>query len=197
VTAARTSGTLAHRYLVVYDNQQNVTNHDVAGQFFDGVIGGPVSPFCLGDGTGTACPCGNFGAGQHGCANAVFAAGAILNLFSGPASTLADNAVLQVAGVPPGGTGLFFQGTTAGVGSAFGDGLLCASGTIVRLAVKTATPAGVCMFPQAVDSALSVAGGVPTAGGLRTYQFWYRDAASFCTSSTFNLSNGFAIQWAR
>jgi hypothetical protein len=42
-----------------------------------------------------------------------------------------------------------------------------------------------------------VRGGVPINGGLRTYQVWYRNAANFCTSSTFNLTNGVAIQWAR
>jgi hypothetical protein len=38
---------------------------------------------------------------------------------------------------------------------------------------------------------------VPVSGGLRTYPSWYRNSASFCTSATFNLSNGLAIQWAR
>jgi hypothetical protein len=33
------------------------------------------------------------------------------------------------------------------------------------------------------------------APGVRTYQVWYRNAASFCTSSTFNLTNGLSIQW--
>jgi hypothetical protein len=27
------------------------------------------------------------------------------------------------------------------------------------------------------------------------YQVWYRNAASFCTPSTFNLSNGIEIAW--
>jgi hypothetical protein len=44
---------------------------------------------------------------------------------------------------------------------------------------------------------LSVSGGVPFEGGMRTYQAWYRNAAAFCTSSTFNLSNGLLIDWAR
>jgi hypothetical protein len=197
VAAARTTGTLAHRYLVVYDITENSTDHDVAGRFIDGVIGGPASAFCLGDGTGTACPCANSGAPGRGCANSMFAVGASLQLSSGQASTIADTAVLQAAGVPPGGPGLLFQGTTAGAGTTFGDGLLCATGTIVRLAVKTANPAGVATYPEAGDAFLSAAGAVPSAGGLRTYQYWYRDAANFCTVPTFNLSNGLAIQWAR
>jgi hypothetical protein len=31
--------------------------------------------------------------------------------------------------------------------------------------------------------------------GVRTYQAWYRNAAVFCTASTFNLSNGYSITW--
>jgi hypothetical protein len=60
-----------------------------------------------------------------------------------------------------------------------------------------ANPAGVASYPQAGDAAISVSGGVPVGGGLRTYQAWYRNAAVFCTAATFNLSNGLAIQWAR
>jgi hypothetical protein len=29
----------------------------------------------------------------------------------------------------------------------------------------------------------------------RAYQLWYRDAASFCTASTFNLTNAVEIAW--
>ena len=42
---------------------------------------------------------------------------------------------------------------------------------------------------------ISVKGAVPAGGAMRTYQCWYRNAASFCTTATFNLTNGFAIQW--
>jgi hypothetical protein len=34
-----------------------------------------------------------------------------------------------------------------------------------------------------------------TAAGTRTYQCWYRNAAAFCTPSTFNLTNGVLITW--
>lgn len=33
------------------------------------------------------------------------------------------------------------------------------------------------------------------APGWRYYQLWYRNSAAFCTSATFNLSNGFALEW--
>ncbi len=32
-------------------------------------------------------------------------------------------------------------------------------------------------------------------GDLKHYQCWYRDAATFCTTSTFNLSNGLSLTW--
>jgi hypothetical protein len=34
-----------------------------------------------------------------------------------------------------------------------------------------------------------------TAPGVRTYQAWYRNAAAFCTASTFNLTNGVQLTW--
>jgi hypothetical protein len=40
-----------------------------------------------------------------------------------------------------------------------------------------------------------VAGMVP-ANATRFYQVWYRNAVSFCTSSTFNLSQGVSMMWS-
>jgi hypothetical protein len=34
-----------------------------------------------------------------------------------------------------------------------------------------------------------------TTAGSRTYQAWYRNAAAYCTPATFNLTNGYAIEW--
>jgi hypothetical protein len=93
-------------------------------------------------------------------------------------------------------TGLFLQGTDragGGAGIAFGDGLRCVLGTIVRLGTKTAS-GGTTTYPEAGDQPISVRGSVP-ANSTRYYQFWYRNAANFCTSDTFNLSQGVAVQW--
>jgi hypothetical protein len=196
VAAARAGGSLAHRYLVTYDIRQNDQDHDVAGRFFDGLEGGTASPFCFGDGTGTACPCGNSGGPGRGCANSVSSSGSGLTLSSGVVSSLADTAVLQANGVPGGASCLFFQGTGAGVGAPFGDGLRCATGSVIRIAPKHANSLGIATYPEAGDPSLTLQGGVPPQGGLRTYQLWYRNSAVFCTSATFNLSNGLAVQWA-
>jgi hypothetical protein len=162
---------------------------------FAGNVGGPSStPFCFGDGSGTACPCGNAGAAGNGCASSVNAAGA--NVAStGTASISADSLVLQGTGMPS-SSALYFQGTTqagGGAGAVFGDGLRCAGGSVVRL--KTVTNvSGSSQYPGAGDPSVSVRGSV-TAPGTRTYQVWYRNAAVFCTTSTFNLTNGIEVTW--
>jgi len=80
------------------------------------------------------------------------------------------------------------------VPASFGDGLLCASGTIQRLGVKFST-GGTSAYPGVGDPSLSVAGAL-VAGDTRYYQQWYRDALVFCTANTFNLTNGVSMSWA-
>ncbi len=146
--------------------------------------------FCAGDGTGTACPCGNSGAPGHGCANSVNSAGALLG-GTGIASLSNDTVVLAGTGMPN-SSALYFQGTTQ-VSVVFGDGKRCAGGSIVRLGTKTNASGG-SQYPAAGDPSVSVRGLV-LAPGTRTYQVWYRNAAAFCTASTFNLSNGIEVSW--
>src|SRR5690606_6997679 len=93
-----------------------------------------ASPICFGDGSGTACPCGNNGAPGHGCASSVNASGARLSV-SGVSSLTADTLVLHGSGMPD-SSALYFQGTNPiawGAGAVFGDGLRCAGGAVVRL----------------------------------------------------------------
>jgi Tol biopolymer transport system component len=151
--------------------------------------------FCAGDGTATACPCANFGALGSGCASASQIYGG--HLFAlGAASVSADTFVLR-------GEGLlasfitYFQGTAqvnGGQGIVFGDGLLCAGGSIIRLGTKFST-GGVSGYPAAGDPAISIKGLIPPGGGSRTYQGWYRAAAPFCTPDTFNMTNGLEVVW--
>jgi hypothetical protein len=151
--------------------------------------------FCSGDGTHTACPCGNaspIGA-DEGCASSLGMGGKLRA--SGVASLGSDTALLMGTQMPN-SSALFFQGTTqqsGGAGSVFGDGLRCASGTIVRLATRVNVSGG-SHYPNAGDMSLSQKGNVG-APGVRTYQIWFRNAAAFCTPSTFNLSNGLSITW--
>jgi hypothetical protein len=152
---------------------------------------GPTgTPYCFGDGTGTACPCGNNGAAGNGCASSVNANGANLST-SGNSSLANDTLVLLGTGMPSSSC-LYFQGTSQ-ISAAFGDGLRCAGGTIVRLSTKT-NVGGASQYPGAGNPPVSVKGAVTTPG-TRTYQTWYRNAAAFCTPSTFNLTNGMLITW--
>lgn len=166
------------------------------GAFTISAAGAPCSPgdgYCFGDGSaGAACPCGNTGSTGHGCANSSVAAGARLE-GSGAASLSADSLLLTGSGMTN-SSALYFQGT-AQVAFPFGDGLRCAGGAVVRLGTKQ-NSGGSSQWPGAGDPTVSQRGGVASSG-LRHYQIWYRNAdPAYCTSSTFNLSNGYSVLWA-
>jgi hypothetical protein len=80
-----------------------------------------------------------------------------------------------------------------GAGMVFGDGLLCVDGTLIRLGVKF-NVLGKSTYPSGGDPVLSVSGGL-VAGDVRDYQAWYRDAATYCSISTFNLTNAVEVTW--
>lgn len=158
------------------------------------LVGPPAlgTGFCFGDGTSAACPCGNGGAADRGCANsAAGSVGAKLSA-TGVASVSADTVVLTAQDIT--GPGLFYQGTgTSDI--AFGDGKLCAAVGIIRLGVVFPI-AGSASYPGGLTpNPVNVQGSVPAGGGLRHYQTWYRDAIAFCTTSTFNLTNGLSFTW--
>jgi hypothetical protein len=96
------------------------------------------------------------------------------------------------------GPGLFFQGTGqygGGAGITFGDGLLCAGGTITRMGVVFPTGSSASYPGGLTPAPIHVAGGPIAAGDVRHYQCWYRDAASFCTSENDNLTPGLTLTW--
>jgi hypothetical protein len=110
-----------------------------------------------------------------------------------------DTLVLQGSGMPTNATALYFQGTARtnnGQGLVFGDGLRCVGGTVVRLGTKTNSGGSSSYGGPVGDPPISTQGQIPPTGGTRDYQAWYRNAANFCTISTFNLSNGLEIVWA-
>jgi hypothetical protein len=159
-------------------------------------VGDTGTLFCAGDGSATACPCGNASTvgDDVGCLNSIVLGGKLRA--SGMASLSADTLELEGSQMPN-SSALYFQGTSqlgGGAGSVFGDGLRCAGGTITRLGTKS-NVAGSSEYPDVGDPSISVRGLVTTPG-TRTYQVWYRNAASFCTSSTFNLTNGIEVTWS-
>ncbi len=159
---------------------------------------GPT-PSCAGDGTGTACPCANTGSSGRGCENSFGTGGGRLD-GSGSTKVTNDTLWFQAYGLPPAASALLFQGDaeqSGGLGAVFGDGLRCAGGAVLRLGTRFAS-GGAVSFGHGVpgDAPISVNGAIPAGTvSLRTYQLWYRNAASFCTPSGFNLTNGVRVVW--
>jgi hypothetical protein len=146
--------------------------------------------YCTGDGSGTSCPCANWGGQGTGCANSTGFGGVLSS--GGAPSVLSSTLSLQASQLAPGGLGIFFQGKNtinSGMGRMFGDGLRCAGGAAVRLQVVMADASG--------DSSTNVNIGAVSgavAGDTRRYQFWYLDALSPCGSG-FNLTNAVEVVW--
>jgi hypothetical protein len=100
-----------------------------------------------------------------------------------------------LAGMPD-SFALYFQGSLAfagGAGSPFGDGLRCAGGGIIRIATVLNSN-GMSAYPVPGQASLSAAGLVFYQGNVG-YQVWYRNSASFCASSLFNLTNAVQVGW--
>jgi enterochelin esterase-like enzyme len=153
------------------------------------------SAFCLGNGSGTPCPCGNTATDGGGCATSL-GMGARLRA-SGSASLSSDSFTLSVYPIPNTSV-LFFQGTMQlgnGAGQVFGDGLRCAGGSVIRLGAKQGIE-NFAQYAPPLDTPISIKGAVPAGGGTRTYQAWFRNPdPTHCTAGTFNLSNGWTVDW--
>jgi hypothetical protein len=174
---------------------EGLSNHNGSVNGFQLVyLGNGSTSFCAGDGTGTACPCGNNGSAGNGCASSVAASGASLTSTGLP--SIATDTLTLVGSSMPNSSALYFQGTAqsgGGLGSLFGDGLRCAAGSVIRLGTKL-NAGGASSYPAAGDLTISVKG-LNSVGAVRDYQCWYRNAAAFCTASTFNLTNGIQVTW--
>jgi hypothetical protein len=103
--------------------------------------------------------------------------------YTGSVSVAANTFTLVCSGLPPNTNGLFFYGQTE-IQQAFGNGFRCAGGSVFRLGVQQASPAGVMTrlldFPNAPGS--------PGVGTTAKFQCWYRNVAA--GGAGFNLSNG-------
>jgi hypothetical protein len=182
-----------YRSYIAYDANRATTGLDVLVGVYDSPINAGGYAYCFG--TAATCPCSNGGSGTAGCASSVNPNGATLTA-SGYWLVTADTAVLTASGMPSTASALYFQGTSQNLnGAIFGDGLRCATGTIVRLATKTSVN-GASQYPSGLNLLIHLKGAVPAAGGWRYYQVWYRNSAAFCSPSTFNLTNGVARLWA-
>ena len=176
-------------YVNVHSTQ--FPNGEIRGQI---TIAPPAEPYCFGDGALQACPCGNDASGNDaGCINS-FGTGGLLAA-QGFSSLACESLVLTATGVPD-AFGLFLQGTdrmNGGAGATFGDGLSCVGGSTVIIATRMAVN-GEVSYPTTGEAPIGFNGFI-TAPGTRTYQFIYRNAATFCTGATFNTSNAVEVNW--
>ena len=156
---------------------------------------GPIDTFCPGDQTLAACPCANYGSSGRGCENSAATGGAWLTPIG---ATSPDTLRLVSSGELSTSLTIFLQGSqpTPSV-LAFGDGLRCTGGNLLRLYVTNAVD-GTANAPGIGNpsiSARSAALGDPLSpGDVRLYQAYYRDPLSPC-GSTFNASNGVRVEW--
>ncbi len=156
----------------------------------------PVS-FCTGDALDpllfVPCPCGNVGSVGHGCRSSADPDGALL-VRSG--QTQPDTIVLTTTDMPLTATSIYLKGSLAAPnGIVFGDGLRCIDGALLRLGIRAGV-AGASQYPGSGDAPVSVRGQTPPGSGVSGfYQTYYRNAANYCTSATFNVSNAVRIDW--
>lgn len=159
------------------------------------------TPFCFGDGSGAACPCGNSGTPGHGCENSASTGGAILSA-TGQSSLSADTLTLVSSSELPNALSIPSQGTAMINAVFFGDGLRCAGGALKRLYKENAS-GGVLSVPQAGDLSISARsaqlGDVIASGTTRYYYTYYRDPSmTFCANppgNTWNVTNNLAVVW--
>ena len=150
---------------------------------------GPAIVYCSGDGSGTACPCGNTGSPGSGCANSGSTNGAAA-VATGSASVGSDDLVINGAELLPGAPGLLFSGLTqinGGNGNPFGDGLRCVGGHVTRMNVRIPDANGMASWGPGLATSFSW-----SSGETRTFQIWYRDTNGLCGSG-FNLTNGLEV----
>jgi len=165
----------------------------------------PAAAFCAGDGTDPAvsipCPCNNQDTHGRGCDNSQ--PGSNGALFFALGATSPDSVVLYATYEPASSTALVMQSTqSVPSGIAFGDGIRCLGGRILRLGVQSPA-SGVVAFPGPGDpsiTARSAALGDPIApGSQRFYQTWYSDPdLAFCPNppgDRFNATNAVSITW--
>jgi hypothetical protein len=154
----------------------------------------PIQSFCAGDGSlATPCPCGNYGAPGHGCADFFAPAGGLLAGAGTPAS---DNVVLSAGSMPSAALGVYLQ-TDALNEISFQNGVLCGRGAFIRLMVRAAA-GGASSLPDASDTqTLSAMGLVtPGSGARRYYTVWYRGGVtSYCSPAAANVTNSVMITW--
>lgn len=170
------------------DGTQAVAQGNLA--LFKSLEFGSGTPYCFGDSTGTACPCGNEGAAGAGCVNSS-GEGAVLAA-TGSILVSDDDLVFHGSGLPKSTVALLLEGSgqaVGGQGLPFGDGLLCVGGTVVRMQGKLTSPVGTIDY----GPGLAASGGWD-GGETWNFQVWYRDIPGVCGSG-YNLSSAYQVSF--
>lgn len=148
--------------------------------------------FCFGDGSAGTCPCSNQSivGNNEGCIHSGGVGGKLV--VSGGASITCDSLQLCASQLL-GANAIFLQGSNSPVGPfGFGDGLRCVGGTLRRLGITPISSGGACIG-QGGTVPIHVSGQV--IPGTYGYQVYYRDPSNFCTSLTYNITNGALVTW--
>lgn len=107
---------------------------------------------------------------------------------TGTPSFATNNFVLSASSLPPDAACLFFVGTQRlDPPAPFGNGLLCAGGTLRRLGMLQAVGSDVIQFQDLASPAY--AGIAP--GDSRVFQLWYRDLGA--GANAFNATAGLEV----
>jgi len=191
-----TSWTVPGLALAPGDNSFTVTARDAAGNTRSDTIVvrcfPPATSFCAGDGTLVACPCGNSGTDGRGCANSLFASGALLT-GGGTASLSGDSAALYASEIS-GSVAIFVQGATVQAPALVDDGIFCVGNPIVRIG-NMPVGGNASVYPDTIQPEISFRGMIGAPGDY-TYQVFYRNAAAtFCPPATSNRTNGVILHW--
>ncbi|MCY2961360.1 MAG: hypothetical protein NTY35_14450 [Planctomycetota bacterium] len=137
-------------------------------------------------------PCGNDSPGT-GCRNST-GVGATLDGV-GTTSVTTDDLQMSAASMPAGTSTLFFGGPNQ-TQTPFGDGLRCVASPTYRLELKTASATGTATYGPGIGADLCTNfSQCMAAGSTFNFQVWYRNAAMYCTSATFNLTNGVTVTY--
>ncbi|MDP6761988.1 MAG: FG-GAP-like repeat-containing protein [Planctomycetota bacterium] len=143
-----------------------------------------VAPLC-GDGAGPPCPCSNTPPLGTGCPNSSSSSG-----LATASAALHGGFSIHATGLVPRTPALLLAGDRAlanGLGTPFGDGILCVGTNVARLGLTLSDPSGRADW----DPAAEATGGY-RPGRTRFLQVWYRDALGPCGGG-FNFTNGVRV----
>ncbi len=170
-------------------DDESLNNSGSAYEFFLSL--GNFARFGFGDGSASACPCGNDSHPrlEQGCVNSSGWGGKLSIVGSDSASL--DDFRLLAGNLIPGNPALLFHGPNSlngGAGVVFGNGLRLVGGAVVRAGVFVPDPGGRAAWGPGVGEGLSW-----LPGSARHFQVWYRDPFHAICGDVFSLTNAVTV----